>query len=82
MEQSRLLTFVVFALLAWLLVTVFRVVADMNSIWTATGDPIGPTAMGGIMGILVMLGLVVLFVVYFSELGSAGPGPSTWPPEE
>lgn len=82
MEQSNLLTFAVLAILAWLVWTVLQVWESMNPLWTGTGEVLGQTAMGGVLGILVMLGLVVLFVVFFGQLGSASGSPSTWPPEE
>jgi len=84
MRQSRLLTFAVIAFMAWLVVTLVRVWSDMGARWEtgAAGGYIGSNPIGGAMGVLVMLGLLALLLVFYSEVGHSDPGPSTWPPEE
>ena len=84
MRQSRVLTLVLLTLMVWLLVTILRIGVDVTRRWEpgAAGEYIGASPIGGAMGVLVMLGVLVLLLVLYSEVGHSEPGPSTWPPEE
>ncbi|WP_101298265.1 hypothetical protein [Halegenticoccus soli] len=78
--QSRVLTFAVLAIAAWLLLTTLNVVESMESVWNPT--TVGQTAAGGIAGVLVMAGILALLVFLYSEIGESSPAPQRWPPEE
>lgn len=79
--QSWYVTVPVLAFLGWLL---WRSLAVYDLVVTAGGEGafVGTAALSGAIGLVVIAIVVLLFVVLYSELGEATPGPSPWPPEE
>lgn len=81
LSQSWYVTVPVLAFLGWLL---WRSLAVYDLVVTASGEGafVGTAALSGAIGLVVIAIVVLLFVVLYSELGEATPGPSPWPPEE
>ncbi|MEF8782804.1 MAG: hypothetical protein V5A39_07370 [Haloarculaceae archaeon] len=83
LKQSKILTFAVLAAFVWLLFGLLRVATAFN--WyefSGAADFLGRNAVGGIVGVLVLVVLLSVLVVLYSELSSADPTPDTWPPSE
>ena len=82
LKQSKVLTFVVIGIFLWLLLTLIRVASVFD--WTAVSaaDFIGRNALGGVVGVIVMLILLGVLVTLFGELMESDPLPDTWPPSE
>jgi hypothetical protein len=82
LKQSKVLTFVVIGIFRWLLLTLIRVASAFD--WTAVSaaDFIGRNALGGVVGVIVMLILLGVLVTLFGELMESDPLPDTWPPSE
>lgn len=79
LEQSRLLTLVLVAGMAWLVFTVTQVVGQINY-WVPA--EVGQTSGAGVVGLLVLAGVFLLSLVLFSGLGHDEPTADTWPPED
>lgn len=79
-EQSRWLTLAVFAVGAWVLFTLVRVVDTMGTPWA--DQTVGQTFASGFVGAVVLAALLAMAVVVVGELGSTEPAPEAWPPEE
>ncbi|WP_224448788.1 hypothetical protein [Haloprofundus salilacus] len=80
-RQSWVLTFGILAAMAWLTLTALRVFSLVESPLAWTTPTLGTGAMGGLVGIVVMVVFVGVLLVLFGELGESDPAPSTWPPE-
>jgi hypothetical protein len=84
-SQARIVTIGVLAALLWTGITVFRVYGNIDFWGVANagivGDAIGTNAVGGVVGILVMVIAMLAALQLFAELGDAEPAPDTWPPE-
>jgi hypothetical protein len=78
--QSNVLTFAALGAAGWLGVTVLQVVGTMQPLWS--GQSAGQTAATGLVGALVVAISLGLLVALLGELGSTGPGPQAWPPQE
>ena len=81
LSGSWYVTIPVLAFLGWL---VLRMLTVYDLVTTDGGDGpfIGTALVPGVVGLVVMGAVALLFLVLFSELGEASPGPSPWPPEE
>jgi len=82
LKQSKVLTFVIAGIFLWMLLTLIRVATAFD--WTAVSaaDFIGRNALGGVVGVLVMLILLGVMITLFGELTETEPLPDTWPPSE
>ncbi|WP_224333906.1 hypothetical protein [Haloprofundus halobius] len=80
-RQSSVLTFGILAAMAWLALTAVQVFSSVESPLTWADPPVGTGAMGGLVGIGVMVVFVGVLLVLFSELGHSDPAPEAWPPE-
>lgn len=83
LKQSKILTFSVLVAFVWLLFGLLRVATAFN--WYAVSgvtDFLGRNAIGGIVGVLVLVVLLGVLVALYSELSSVEPTPDTWPPAE
>jgi len=81
LRQTRWVTFGVLAAVVWTLLITFEVATAFD--WTAfsPGAFVGQTAVGGIAGVAVLVLLLGLLVVLYSELTETDPAPQAWPPE-
>lgn len=79
LEQSRLLTLVLIAGMAWIGFTMVQVLGEINY-WNP--DTVGQTAATGIVGLGVLLGLLLLALTLFSGLGHEEPSAEAWPPDD
>lgn len=71
---------------AWVAMNVFRVLETMSPIWTDGGEAlggaaVGQNALGGIVGLLVMVAVIGLLVALYGALSETGPVPDRFPPE-
>lgn len=82
LQQSRLITYAVLFALLWLLLTTYQVATSFD--WAAITSPsfIGPNAVGGIVGVVVMVVLAMLLIALYGELSEGEPTPEPWPPSE
>lgn len=81
LSGSWYVTIPVLAFLGWLVLRMLTVY-DLVTAAGADGPFIGTALVPGVVGLVVMGAVALLFLVLFSELGEASPGPSPWPPEE
>lgn len=79
LEQSRLLTFVLIAGMAWTVFAVGQVLGKIN-VWNPAN--VGHTAASGVVGVAVLVALLCLSLTLFSGLGHDEPTAETWPPED
>ncbi|WP_280536092.1 hypothetical protein [Halopenitus sp. POP-27] len=76
-QQTRWITIGALAVAIWTVVVWFEVLGLIE--WTAM-DYVGRSAVGGVIGLIVLGALVVLLVALFGELGEEEPAPESWPP--
>jgi hypothetical protein len=83
--QARLVTIGVLAAVGWMLLTGLRVFESIDFWGLAdagvVGDAIGPTAVGGVLGLVILTVTVLLAAQLLGELGETDPAPEPWPPE-
>jgi hypothetical protein len=77
-QQARWITIGALAVAIWAVVTWFEVLELID--W-ASMNYIGRSAVGGVIGLIVLGALIVLLVAMFGELGEEEPSPEGWPPE-
>ncbi|MFB6117737.1 hypothetical protein [Halosegnis sp.] len=82
LQNSRVLTFAITAAVLWLLLTTLQVAASFDWLSASASDFVGQNALGGILGVLVMLVLVGALFTLYSELSESEPAPQSWPPSE
>jgi ABC-type siderophore export system fused ATPase/permease subunit len=82
LKQSKVLTFVVIGIFLWLLLTLVRVASAFDLTAVSASDFIGRNALGGVVGVVVMLILLGVLVALLGELMETDPLPDTWPPSE
>lgn len=80
-RQSGVLTFAVLAIMAWLVLNALKVGSLVQSPLAWETPTVGQGALGGLVGLLVMVTFLGLLLVLFSEIGHGDPAPDTWPPE-
>ncbi|MFT4922992.1 MAG: hypothetical protein ACI8XM_002213 [Haloarculaceae archaeon] len=81
LSNARVVTFAVLAGGIWLVLTVIDVASRFDWGAISTTDFIGQTAVGGIIGLVIMVSVLGLLVYLFGEIGETEPAPSSWPPE-
>lgn len=79
--QARWVTFGVLAALAWTALITYEVATTFDWAAWSPGAFEGQTAVGGIAGVAVLVLLLGLLVVLYSELTETDPAPQAWPPE-
>jgi amino acid transporter len=57
-------------------------VADTATLGLATGETVGQTVMGGVIGLLVMFVVILFLFGLYGELGEQEPGPEPFPPQQ
>lgn len=82
LENSKILTFGVVAVFAWVLLTTIRVATAFNWYAVSLSEFLGRHALGGVAGVVVMLIILGVAIRLFAELGETDPKPDTWPPSE
>ncbi|MFC4247003.1 hypothetical protein ACFOZ7_08320 [Natribaculum luteum] len=82
LRTSRLATYAILFVLVWLLLTTYRVATSFD--WSTITSPsfTGPNAVGGIVGVVVLIALVMLLIALYGELSETEPAPEPWPPSE
>jgi amino acid transporter len=56
-------------------------VADTATLGLATGETVGQTVMGGVIGLLVMFCILLFLFGLYGELGEPEPEPEPFPPQ-
>ncbi|MFB6206776.1 MAG: hypothetical protein ABEJ05_09665 [Haloglomus sp.] len=81
LRRTRWITFGVLVATGWTLLVALDVATAFQ--WTEwpPGQFVGPTAVGGIVGLVVLAALVGLLVTLYGELTEVEPAPQAWPPE-
>jgi apolipoprotein N-acyltransferase len=81
-RQSKVITFTLLFVLAWLVFSLYRVAVSFD--WTTIATPtfIGLNAVGGIAGVVVLAVIIMLSIGLYGELGADDPAPESWPPSE
>jgi hypothetical protein len=81
-RQSKVITFAVMFVLAWLVLTLYRVATSFD--WTTITEPtfIGLNAVGGIAGAIVLAVVIMAMIGLYGEIGEEQPTPESWPPSE
>lgn len=82
LQNSRILTFGIIAAFVWTLINLITVVGAFDWYAAASGDFVGQNAVGGIVGVVVLLIILGAFVTLYSETGETEPRPQSWPPSE
>ncbi len=82
LENSKILTFAVAAIFAWVTFTLFQVATAFNWYAVSPSAFLGRNALGGISGVVVMLILLGVMIALFAEFSETEPKPDTWPPSE
>lgn len=82
LQTSKVLTFGIIAAFVWTLINLITVVGRFDWYAAASGDFVGQNAVGGIVGVIVLLILLGSFIMLYSEAGETDPGPQSWPPSE
>lgn len=81
-RQSTILTFVTLGAFVWLLFTLLGVMRNFDWLAATSGDFVGNSAAGGILGIVVLAILLGAIVTLYSEVSEEEPAPESWPPSE
>lgn len=81
LRQARWVAFGVLAATVWTLLVVVDVATAFQWSSWSPGQFVGKTAVGGIVGLVVLAVLLALLVTLFGELTEAEPTPEAWPPE-
>lgn len=81
-RRSKVITFAVLFVLAWLVLTLYRVATSFDWLAITTPTFIGLNAVGGIVGAIVLAVIVMLVIGLYGELGEDEPTPESWPPSE
>lgn len=79
LDQNPVLTLAFLLFGGWLAVTTLDVVTSAGS--ASPGRWVGSNAVGGLVGLGVMVVLGVLLVYLYAELAESDPAPSSFPPE-
>lgn len=75
LTQSRIVTFGVLAGAVWILLAILQVYERLGAL---SSTEVGQAPVAGLVGIAVMVGLLALLVVLYSELSEVEPAPEPW----
>ncbi|UIO99554.1 hypothetical protein Hbl1158_13655 [Halobaculum sp. CBA1158] len=81
-SQSWVLTTMATAFALWAGYHAVQAFALSENIWAFDGSYVGTNAVGGLVGVAVLVAFVALLFVLLGELGESDPSPEAWPPEE
>jgi len=81
LREARVVTVAVLIATLWTVLTVLDVAGRFNWMAFDTSEYVGQTAVGGVVGLLVMIALLGLLVGLYAEVTESGPGPDPWPPQ-
>lgn len=81
LKEARVVTVGILIAVLWTLLTILDVTGRFDWLAFDTGDTIGQTAVGGIVGLVVLVVFLALLVGLYSEVTEADPAPEAWPPQ-
>lgn len=82
LQNSQILTFGIIAGAVWILLNLITVVGAFDWYAANPSNFIGQNAIGGIVGIVVLLIILGGLITLYSEAGETEPTPQSWPPSE
>ncbi|WP_435185893.1 hypothetical protein [Halobellus sp. EA9] len=81
LREARIVTVAILVATLWTVLTILDIAGQFNWMAFDTSAYVGRTAVGGVVGLLVLIAFLGLLVGLYSEVTEADPAPETWPPQ-
>lgn len=80
LKEARVVTVGILIAALWTLLTILDVTGRFDWMGFDPADGVGQTAVGGVVGLVVLVVFLALLVGLYSEVAESDPAPEAWPP--